>query len=133
MMNTTNDRARLSLLDSLFKAFNQHDADGVMACFDPSIIFDAAVGPDAVGRRIAGADAVRAAFVATWTAMPDVQWLVRRHAVFGDRGITEWLFTATAPQGGRIDVEGVDLFGFAGALIISKSAFRKERPIQPVQ
>lgn len=125
------EKDRLGVLNVLFAAFNRHDADGVMACFAPSVVFDAAAGPDAVGRRIAGLAAVRQAFVGTWTAMPDVRWHVRRHAVFGDRGITEWLFTAAAPQGGRIEVEGVDLFAFEGDRIVSKSAFRKDRPLQP--
>ncbi|HVE21399.1 MAG TPA: nuclear transport factor 2 family protein [Acidocella sp.] len=126
------EKDRVSLLETLFAAFNRHDADGVMACFAPDIVFDAATGPEALGKRITGQDDVRAAFVGTWTSMPDVQWHVRRHAVFGDRAVTEWLFTATAPQGGRIEVEGLDLFGFEGALIVSKSAFRKDRPLQPV-
>lgn len=122
------DHSRLQLLERLFAAFNRHDADAVMACFDPAIVFDAAGGGEAVGKRITGHDAVRQAFVMTWTTMPDVAWQVRRHAVFEDRAVSEWLFTATTPQGGRIEAEGVDLFGFAGELIISKSAFRKERP-----
>jgi ketosteroid isomerase-like protein len=125
------EKDRVSLLETLFAAFNRHDAEGVMACFAPGIVFDTAAGPEALGKRIIGLDDVRAAFVGTWTSMPDVQWHVRRHAVFGDRAVTEWLFTATAPQGGRIEVEGVDLFGFEGALIVSKSAFRKDRPLQP--
>ncbi|EKM98493.1 MULTISPECIES: nuclear transport factor 2 family protein [unclassified Acidocella] len=126
------EKTRLALLETLFAAFNAHDAEAVMACFAPGIVFDAAAGPEAVGKRITGLEAVRAAFVGTWTSMPDVQWQVRRHAVFADRAVTEWLFTATAPAGGRIEVEGVDLFGFEGDLIVSKSAFRKDRPLQSV-
>ncbi len=125
------DDRRLATLERLFAAFNRHDAEGVMACFDPAVIFDAAAGPEAIGRRIRGAAAVRDAFIGTWTAMPDVAWHVRRHAVFGDRAVSEWLFVATAPQGGRIEAEGVDLFQFAGQRIIAKSAFRKDRPLQP--
>ncbi len=129
-MNDT-EKDRLALLKNLFAAFNRHDEDGVMQCFAPSAVFDAAAGPEPVGRRITGHDAIRQAFVSTWTSMPDVQWHVRRHVVFGDRGITEWLFTATTPQGSRIEAEGVDLFTFEGARIAMKSAFRKDRPLQP--
>ncbi|MCK8787018.1 nuclear transport factor 2 family protein [Roseomonas sp. NAR14] len=133
-MSEPQTEARQALLVRLFEAFNRHDADGVMACFTPDIVFHAAAGPEANGRRLAGAEAVRAAFVATWTAMPDVSWQVRRHAVFGDRAVSEWLFRATAPDGGRIEAEGLDLFEFAGPLIAAKSAFRKDRPpIPPVQ
>ena len=122
--------ARHRLLETLFAAFNRHDADGVMACFTHDIVFDGAAGPDANGRRFEGREAVRAAFVAVWTAMPDVSWTVRRHAVFGDRAVSEWLFAGTNAQGGRVEAEGLDLFGFRGDLIASKSAFRKDRPIQ---
>ena len=126
------DSQNLALLERLFAAFNWHDADKVMACFSPEIIFDAIAGPEAVGRRIIGLQATRDAFVNVWTTMPDVQWNVRRHAVFGNnRGLTEWLFTATTAQGGRIEAEGIDLFSFKDGLIIHKNAFRKDRPIQP--
>jgi ketosteroid isomerase-like protein len=124
------DSQRLRILETLFAAFNRHDADGVMACFSPSIVFDTAVGPEAFGRRLNGLAAVRAAFVATWTSMPDVAWQVQRHAVFGDRALSEWRFTATATQGQRIEVDGVDVFAFDGDRIVSKSAYRKERPLQ---
>lgn len=124
------DAGRLAVLEALFAAFNRHDADGVMACFEPGVVFDTAAGPDPMGGRVEGADAVRQVFVGTWTNMPDVAWHVRRHAVFGDRGVSEWLFVATTPEGGRIEAEGVDLFEFSGERIVRKSAFRKDRPTQ---
>ena len=122
---------RHRLLEDLFAAFNRHDAEGVMACFTPGVVFDAAAGPEAVGRRITGQEAVRAAFVGVWTAMPDVSWTVRRHAVFGDRAVSEWLFAGTTAQGARVEVEGLDLFTFEGDRIATKSAFRKDRPVLP--
>lgn len=121
------ETGHLALLQTLFAAFNRHDAEGVMACFTDDIVFDAATGPEAMGRRIIGQEAVRAAFVGVWTAMPDVAWTIRRHAVFGDRAVSEWLFTGTGAAGGRIEVEGLDLFAFAGDRIAAKSAFRKDR------
>ncbi len=73
---------------------------------------------------------MRAAFVGVWTDMPDVAWAVSRHTVAGDRATSEWLFTATRADGGRIEAEGVDLFTFEDGLIARKSAFRKDRPVQ---
>lgn len=122
---------RQELLETLFAAFNRHDGPGVMACMTEDIVFDAAAGPDICGRRLAGTSAVRAAFEATWTGMPDVSWECTRHTVFGDRAVSEWIFRATAPDGARIEVEGCDLFGFRGERICTKSAFRKDRPAQP--
>ena len=125
------DTARRARLDQLFAAFNSHDADGVMACMTGDVVFDTAAGPDRHGRRLIGTADVRAAFERTWTDMPDVSWQCTRHAVFGDRGVSEWIFRATANDGTRIEVEGVDLFGFRGDKVATKSAFRKDRPALP--
>lgn len=132
MSEATMEAGRHALLERLFAAFNHHDAEGVMACFTPGVVFDTAAGPDAHGRRLVGQDAVRAAFVGVWTDMPDVAWTVSRHTIAGDRATSEWLFTGTRPDGARVEVQGVDLFTFEGGLVAHKSAFRKDRPVQAV-
>jgi len=125
------DTLRLQTLHQLFDAFNRHDGAGVMAAMTDDIVFDAAAGPDACGRRITGQADVRAAFETTFASFAEVSWECTRHAVFGDRGLSEWIFRATTKDGARIEAEGVDLFAFAGAKICSKSAFRKDRPALP--
>ncbi|HVX76904.1 MAG TPA: nuclear transport factor 2 family protein [Bradyrhizobium sp.] len=126
----TLETIRRNLLEELFAAFNRHDGAAVMACMTDDIIFDAAAGPDICGRRLSGTSEVRAAFENTWTGMPDVSWQCTRHEVFGDRGISEWIFRATTKDGMRIEAEGCDLFSFRGDKICTKSAFRKDRPLQ---
>ena len=123
--------ARSATLDRLFDGFNRHDADAVIACFSTDSVFFTAAGSTAVGRKIEGKDAIREAFVAVWTEMPDVRWTVRRSRIFADGGMTEWLFTGTRPDGTRVEAEGLDLFTFHGDRVASKSAFRKDRPILP--
>ncbi len=127
----TLDATRLTLLQSLFAAFNRHDGAAVMACMTDDVAFDAAAGPEICGRRLSGTDEVRAAFEGTWASMPDVGWQCTRHEVYGDRGVSEWIFRATAKDGQRIEAEGCDLFVFRGEKICSKSAFRKDRPLLP--
>ena len=102
-----------------------------MACMTDDIVFDTAAGPDICGRRLAGQREVRAAFESTFSSMPDVSWECTRHEVFGDHGLSEWIFRATVADGQRIEALGCDLFGFRGDKICSKSAFRKDRPLQP--
>lgn len=102
-----------------------------MACMTDDVVFDAAAGPDICGRRLSGTQEVRAAFESTFQSMPDVSWECTRHDVFGDRGISEWIFRATTADGRRIEAEGCDLFSFRGDRICTKSAFRKDRPPQP--
>ncbi|WP_022719830.1 nuclear transport factor 2 family protein [Rhodopseudomonas sp. B29] len=125
------DTARLKTLEAVFQAFNRHDGAAVMAGMTDDVVFDAAAGPEARGRRISGAADVRAAFEGTFAMFPDVSWECTRHAVFGDRGISEWIFRATAKDGSKIEAEGVDLLGFRGDKICTKSAFRKDRPPLP--
>ena len=126
----TPEASRQRLLEELFAAFNRHDGSAVMACVTDDIVFDAAAGPDACGRRLTGTGEVRAAFESTWANMPDVSWQCTRHEVFGNRGISEWVFRATTKDGQRIEAEGCDLFTFRGDKICGKSAFRKDRPLQ---
>jgi ketosteroid isomerase-like protein len=125
------DAIRLALLERLFSAFNRHDGADVMSCMTDDVVFDAAAGPEVCGRRLSGTAEVRAAFEATWAGMPDVSWQCTHHEVFGDRGISEWIFRATTNEEQRIEVEGCDLFIFCGEKICSKRAFRKDRPLQP--
>lgn len=98
-----------------------------MACFAPEAVFFTAAGPTAAGRRVTGHEAIRSAFVAVWEAMPDVRWAVHHRAVHAEGGVAAWLFTGTPASGARVEVEGVDLFTFAGDRVASKSAFRKDR------
>lgn len=120
---------RLKRLGQLFAAFNLHDALTVMACMTPDVEFEAAAGSEIHGHRYVGAVEVRAAFERTWTDMRDVSWECTRHAVFGDRGLSEWIFRATIGDGRRMEINGCDLFEFRDDLICKKSAFRKERPL----
>jgi ketosteroid isomerase-like protein len=123
--------ASAELLEAMFAAFNRHDADGVLACMTDDCVFEAAAGPEAHGRRIHGRDAVAAAFSQVWASMPDVQWRNTRHFVAGDRGVSEWTFVATRPDGSRIEADGCDLFTFRDGKVAVKQAFRKDRPDLP--
>lgn len=116
-------------LKGLFDAFNRHDIDGVMRLFSEDCIFDAVGGPEAYGARFEGLEAIANAFSNVWKTMPDALWGNHSHFVHGDRGVSEWLFTATAADGGRIEAEGCDLFTFRNGKIVRKQAFRKNRPL----
>ena len=112
-------------------AWNRHDIDALMSFMSDDCVFQTAAGNDACGTRHVGRDAVRAAFAAAWTAVPDAQWRNGRHVVHGDFGVSEWTFTGTAADGGRIETDGVDLFRFRDGKIQSKNVFRKARPNLP--
>ncbi|WP_062227873.1 nuclear transport factor 2 family protein [Aureimonas frigidaquae] len=115
-------------LSSLFDAFNRHDIDGVMRYFAPDAEFDAVGGAEVHGTRFSGRDAIAAAFVNVWTAMPDAHWAHRDHLVAGDRAVSEWTFSGTAADGSRVEAQGADLFRLRDGKIVHKQAFRKQRP-----
>jgi ketosteroid isomerase-like protein len=127
----SSESASAELLEAMFAAFNRHDVDGVLACMTDDCVFEAAAGPAAHGDRVRGRDAVGAAFSRVWATLPDVQWRDTRHFVAGDRGVSEWTFVATRPDGSRIEAEGCDLFTFRNGKVAVKRAFRKDRPALP--
>ncbi len=117
-------------MDILFEAFNRHDIDEVMTYFHDDIVFETVAGPEAHGTRIVGKDAVREQFENTWGTMPDVQWINGSHFVIqGDKIVSESTFVATNPDGKRQHADSVDLFNIRDGKIVSKRAFRKNRPL----
>jgi ketosteroid isomerase-like protein len=121
-MTTTSD------LDAFFEqGWNAHDVDRLMTFMAEECVFESASGPEACGGRHVGRDAVRRAFTRIFEAFPDVRFDETRHLVAGDRAVSEWRFRGTATDGRRVDVEGCDLFTFAGGKIVRKSSFLKTR------
>lgn len=118
----------LSVMDRFAQAWNRHDVDTLMECTHPDGTYEASAGPDASGKVYSGAASVRDAYAALLAKFPDAQWHSARHFVSGDRGVTEWTFTATNPDGSRIQTDGCDLLTFRDGLIRRKSSLRKIRP-----
>ncbi|ABA81451.1 DUF4440 domain-containing protein [Rhodobacter sphaeroides] len=122
-------------LAALFDAFNRHDIDAVMAPFAEDCVFYTVAGEAEHGTRIEGREAIARAFTGVWTAMPDVQWADHSHFLSedGTRGVSQWTFRATNPDGTRIEVQGADLFRIADGRIVEKQALRKQRPSIPAR
>ncbi|EGJ19243.1 hypothetical protein RSWS8N_20319 (plasmid) [Cereibacter sphaeroides WS8N] len=122
-------------LAALFDAFNRHDIDAVMAPFAEECVFYTVAGEAEHGTRIEGREAIARAFTGVWTAMPDVQWADHSHFLSedGTRGVSQWTFRATNPDGTRIEVQGADLFRIADGRIVEKQALRKQRPSIPAR
>ena len=127
-MTDDDQAAKAKVLDEVFKAFNRHDAAAVVAHMSDDVVFETIGGDQAFGSRIEGREAVQAAFEAVWANFPDVQWRDARHFACGDRGVSEWTFTATQADGSMIEADGCDLFRFEDGRIVEKKAFRKNRP-----
>lgn len=133
MTDTTTATLTAADLRATFDAFNRHDIDGVMTHFAQNCVFFTVAGEHEYGNRIEGRDAIARAFEGVWTAMPDVQWADHSHFLSqdGTRGVSQWTFRATNPDGTRTEVQGVDLFRIEGGRIVEKQAIRKQRPPVP--
>jgi steroid delta-isomerase-like uncharacterized protein len=115
-------------LDSFFAdGWNRHDVDVLMTFMADDCVFESATGPETCGTRHVGRERVRAAFAQVFASYPDAGFRDARHFVVGDRGVSEWVFTATGADGRRIEVDGCDLFTFRGGKIARKSSFFKNR------
>ena len=117
-------------LSDLFDAFNRHDIDGVMKYFADDCVFYAVGGDECFGTTIQGSDAIATAFSGVWGGMKDAKWAHDNHFISGDNAVSEWTFTGTMEDGKRVDARGVDIFKIKDGKIVSKNAFRKQRPLQ---
>lgn len=127
-MDKTIKQVDTRFLQSYGDAFNRHDFDALISMMTEDCVFETAAGPDACGTRHVGQEAVRTAFAAVFANFPDSQWNNARHFVSGDRGVSEWTYTATRADGSRIEANGCDVFTFRDGRIAVKSAYRKDRP-----
>ena len=110
------------------EAWNRHDVDALMSFMTDDCVFEASAGPEICGARSEGRDAVRSAFAEVWATFPDAHWGDARHFVAGDRGVSEWTFSGTRPDGTKVEVHGCDLFTFRADKIRVKNSYRKNRP-----
>jgi steroid delta-isomerase-like uncharacterized protein len=117
-------------LEAFAEAWNRHDLDALMSFMTEDCVFEASAGPDVYGTRYQGREAVRSGFAEVWASFPDAHWGNARHFVNGDRGVSEWTFTGTRPDGTRVEVNGCDLFTFRESKIALKNSYRKNRPTQ---
>jgi steroid delta-isomerase-like uncharacterized protein len=109
------------------KGWNRHDVDLLMTFMAEDCVFESTADPEACGARHAGHERVRQAFARVFEVFPDATFGAARHFVAGDRGVSEWRFTGTTAEGKTVEVDGCDLFTFAGDKIARKSSYFKTR------
>ena len=115
-------------LDRFFEqGWNAHDVDVLMTFMADDCVFETAGGPEPFGSRHHGRERVREGFRGVFSRFPDAHFHDARHFVSGDRGVSEWTFTGTSPDGRKVEVNGCDLFTFRGDKIALKSSYFKNR------
>lgn len=85
------------LIQRYFDAFNRHDLEAVMACFDPNPVM-----VDASGTRLEGRAEVRRHYETGFALMPDCRCDLRMFTGNSGRGVAESYFHGTRPRSGRV-------------------------------
>ena len=114
-------------LQGFADAWNCHDIEALMSFMVDDCVFELSSGPEASGTHYEGRQQVREGYQKILDAFPDAQWAEPSHFVAGDRGVTEWTFRATMPDGSKAEVNGCDIFTFRDGKIAVKDSYRKIR------
>ena len=115
------------MLRAITTAFDEHDIEGIMAHFADDAVFEGPRGTEPWGTRFVGAQAIREAFEARFSGIPDVRYQDDDHFVDGDRGASEWTLSGTTADGQRIEVRGCDLWTFRDGRVVKKDSYWKIR------
>jgi ketosteroid isomerase-like protein len=116
----------LDFLDTFARAWNGHDVETIVSMMTLDAIFLMSGGATAEGRRVSGREELRKDISAFFKSMPDARWNEAKHFIAGDRGVTQWVFTATRPDGSKVESKGCDVFTFRDGLIAVKDSYRKQ-------
>ena len=117
----------IGMLKVITMAFDEHDLDGILAHFAADAVFEGPRGPDPWGQRFVGAEAIRDAFAARLSGIPDIRYQQDDHFVDGDRGASEWTLSGTTTSGQGIEVRGCDLWTFRDGKVVKKDSYWKIR------
>ncbi len=116
-----------TFLESFIDAWNDHDVEALMSMMSDDCRYFSSAGNSASGNAFHGRESVRAGYAAIFETYTDAHWGDAQHAVWGQRGYSEWTFTGTSQDGARVEVRGCDLFTFTDGRIAVKDSYRKNR------
>src|SRR4051812_30598425 len=110
MAGTGDKSITIEFLDEFAAAWNRHDTDAILSMMTDDCIFEASRGSDFKGTVYNGQAEVRRGVEEVFRTFPDARWNEPKHFIAGDRGVSEWIFTATGSDGARVEVQGCDVF-----------------------
>jgi ketosteroid isomerase-like protein len=115
-----------ALIDRLVRATNDHDVEGVAACFAPEYENETPVHP---ARSFRGRAQVRKNWVQIFAAVPDVRAEVIACVTDGDEAWTEWEMSGTRGDGSAHQMRGVIVFRVGDDLVQSARFYLE--PVDP--
>ncbi len=96
-----------------------HDVDAIMAVVTDDIVFHNLTA----GERVEGAEAFRAHVAGIHERWPDLSF--EEHAIYlaVDTGVAEWTARGTAPDGRRLEWDGIDVINCRDGLIARNAVY----------
>jgi ketosteroid isomerase-like protein len=113
------------LLARLRQATNDHDLEGIVACFTDDYRNETPIHPE---RGFTGRDQVRQNWTMILSMVPDVTTEVLQWSLDGDTLWSEWDHRGTRPDGSPHHMVGVVIFGLRDGLAASARFY-----LEPVQ
>ena len=114
-----------ALIRRLAEAWNRHDLEAFLECFDPGYESEQPLHPELSFR---GRESVRERWSANFAAMPDFRADLLALAVDGDLAWTEWHWHGTRSDGSRRDERGVIVYRIRGDRIASGRLYMSPGP-----
>lgn len=112
---TAGGEASLSIvMERLNAAWNAHDLEAFLACFQDDYESEQPAHPD---RAFRGREQVRSNWSAVFDGVPDFRSELLRSAADGDTVWSEWHWQGTQSDGTPLDMVGVFVCGFREGLI----------------
>ena len=114
------------LVDQIGDAFNAMEIEAVMEHFADDAIFEHAIGPEAHGVRLEGADAIRAAFSGLFDKVERVHWDTLDARIIGDKAYCEYYRQVAHKDGSTEACNSVDILTFREQKIVKKDTYFKQ-------
>lgn len=114
-----------AVMQRLVDAWNGHDLEAFLNCFDPDYASTQPLFPELSFR---GRDNVRERWSASFATKPGIRADLLALAVDGDTAWTEWHWHGTRPDGSRRDERGVIIYGVRDGVIASGRLYMAPGP-----
>ena len=96
------------MLERLHRAMNDHDLEGFLANFHADYNSEQPAHPE---RAFGGRARVQENWASMFRELPDFRAELARSVVDGDTVWAEWAWHGTRPDGSRLEINGVTIFG----------------------
>ena len=124
MLEDTQTRSTIEVIEKFNEALNRHDVPAVMALMTQDCVFDNTYpAPD--GERFEGQEAVRRFWEEFFRSSPDAVFKSEEMITFGDRCVIRWRYEWTSTDGSSGHVRGVDVLKVRDGKVAEKLAYVK--------